>query len=62
MKPSDKEYGYNYGSPAPLSVIKKHAISVNDLEAKTGINFFPNLPNDREEDIEDQFVPGNWGF
>lgn len=57
-----KEYGYNYGSPAPLSVIKKHAISVNDLEAKTGINFFPNLSNDREEDIEDQFVPGNWGF
>lgn len=57
-----KEYGYTYKKPAPKSVIKKHAVSVNRLEELTGINFFPNLPAKQEESIEDQLIPGNWGF
>lgn len=57
-----KEYGYTYQKPAPKQVIKQHAVSVNRLEELTGINFFPNLPAAQEEKIEDQLIPGNWGF
>ena len=57
-----KEYGYTYNSPAPLSEIKKTVVSVNRLEQLTGIDFFPNLPDDKEEIIEDQNVPGSWGM
>lgn len=57
-----KEYGYSYNNQAPLSVIASHAVSVNQLESLTGINFFPNLPNDKEESIENSAVPANWRF
>lgn len=55
-----KEYGYTYQNQAPLSVIRENAVSVNDLEEYTGINFFPNLPDSQEEKIENQLLPANW--
>lgn len=57
-----KNYGYTYKNPAPLNEMKKHARTVNDLEQKTGINFFPNLPDNVEESVEDQLIPANWGM
>lgn len=57
-----KEYGYDYKNKAPKSEIKKTAISVNQLESLTGIDFFPNLPDASEEKIEDQNVPSVWGL
>lgn len=59
-----KEYGYTYNNQAPLSVIAGDALTVNDLEEKTGINFFPNLTRkgQKEETIEDQLQPANWGM
>ena len=59
-----KEYGYTYKNQAPLSVIAGDALTVNDLEEKTGINFFPNLTRrgQKEETIEDQLQPANWGM
>lgn len=59
-----KEYGYSYNNQAPLSVIAGDALTVNDLEEKTGINFFPNLTRrgQKEETIEDQLQPANWGM
>ena len=39
----------------------KHAITVNELEQKTGIDFFPNLPDAAEEKIEDQKDVSTWG-
>ncbi len=59
-----KEYGYSYDKMAPLSEIKKHAVSINKLEQLTGINFFPNLTKrgQNEESIEDQLVIARWGF
>mgnify|MGYP002517420575 CR=1 FL=1 len=56
-----KEYGYSYNKKAPLSEIMKHAITVNELEQKTGIDFFPNLPDAAEEKIEDQKDVSTWG-
>lgn len=32
--------------------IKNYTISINELEARTGIDFFPNLPDDVEESVE----------
>lgn len=55
-----KEYGYSYDHKAPLSEIRKHAISVNELEKLTGIDFFPNLPDAAEEKIEDQKNTSAW--
>lgn len=55
-----KEYGYSYDHKAPLSELMKHAVSVNEVEKLTGIDFFPNLPDAAEEKIEDQKIPANW--
>lgn len=57
-----KEYGYDYQHQAPLSEIRKTAVTVNDLEQKTGIDFFPNLPDAAEEMIENQKVESAWGM
>lgn len=56
-----KEYGYDYKNKAPLSEIAKNAITINQLEALTGINFFPNLPDAAEEKIESRCNPTEWG-
>ena len=57
-----KDYGYDFNNQAPLSDIAGDALSVNELEEKTGINFFPNLTKikQKEESIEAQFTPSNW--
>lgn len=55
-----KDYGYSYESPAPRSVLKQHVLTVNALEKRTGIDLFPNLPDDREESIEDECEPSVW--
>lgn len=55
-----KEYGYSYNNKAPLSEIMSHAVSVNELEQLTGIDFFPNLPDATEEKVEDQKDINTW--
>lgn len=63
-----KDYGYTYDSQAPLSEIKAQAVSINRLEELTGIDFFPNLPDNGstasqgEENVEDQLQPANWNM
>lgn len=57
-----KEYGYSNKDHAPRSVIKSHAVSVNRLEELTGIDFFTNLPDSKEESIENQLVTANWNL
>ncbi len=47
-----------YGS-TPSS---NQAMSVNDIESKTGFDFFVNLPADIQESVEGQFSPQEWGF
>lgn len=52
---------YTESSPN-AALMKRHIVSVNQLEQLTGINFFPNLPDNIEETVEDQNLPANWGF
>ena len=37
-----------------------HAISIAELEGKTGIDFFCNLPDDVEEKVEKTFNKTSW--
>lgn len=57
-----KEYGYNYKQPAPLAVIGTHAVSIDELERLTGIDFFPNLPDKVENAVEATAQKTAWGF
>ncbi len=40
----------------------KYAISINELEEKTGIDFFCNLPDDIEEQVEGNIALAAWGM
>ena len=40
----------------------KHAISIDELEKRTGIDFFCNLPDDIELQVESNLVLGAWGL
>ncbi len=60
--PDIKAIGFvlpNEGSSEPLS---SFAMSVNDVEDITGIDFFPRLPDDQEEIIESQYDLSKWSL
>lgn len=40
--------------------LRSHAISIKELEARTGIDFFCNLPDDVEAQVENTFNPSVW--
>ncbi|MCU4155974.1 DNA/RNA non-specific endonuclease [Carboxylicivirga sp. A043] len=48
---------YNSGSIK----VDEYAISIDELEAKTGINFFHNLPDNIEDDVEAHLIKSDWG-
>lgn len=48
--------------PQQSGDLSKYAISIDELEAKTGIDFFCNLPDDIEAAVESNYVPSVWGF
>ncbi len=39
-----------------------YAISINELESELGIDFFPALPDEIEEIIEDSYILKDWGL
>lgn len=45
-----------------LTDIRQHAISIDELEELTGINFFHNLPDFVEGAVESICMPGAWGL
>ena len=49
----------NAGSNLPL---KDFVISIDELEALTGIDFFAALPNEEEEKFESLVLTNNWQF
>ncbi|MCM1108678.1 MAG: DNA/RNA non-specific endonuclease [Clostridium sp.] len=42
--------------------LKKYTVSIDELEEKTGIDFFCNLPDQIEDAVERNLVPSVWGF
>ena len=49
--------GYDDGN-----ALKQYVISIDDLEEKTGIDFFCNLPDDIEDTVEKNVYLNSWGF
>lgn len=44
------------------NVSSANAISVDDVERKTGFDFFTNLPEDIQNQLESKFAPQEWGL
>ena len=45
------------------SNLGQYAITIDELEARTGIDFFCNLPDKTENEVEKTFVStGSWGL
>lgn len=51
------EHVSSYSSQRPLS---EYAVSVDELEKLTGIDFFCNLPDDIENTVEKSYNPSDW--
>ena len=49
--------GYDDGN-----ALKQYVISIDELEEKTGIDFFCNLPDDIEDSVEQNVYLNSWGF
>lgn len=54
------DYGYTNDNPVSSSIIKTHALSIDDLELKTGLDFFCNLPDVIENAVESSFNIDDW--
>ena len=39
-----------------------YAITIDELEKRTGIDFFCNLPDDIEQNVESSYAPNAWGL
>ena len=56
------DYGYGYDKFAPSSVMKKYAVNIDELEEKTGLDFFCNLPDVIEEEVESTYNENDWAW
>ena len=43
-------------------MIREYSVTIDQLETLTGINFFPNLPDDIERTVESSFSAAAWGL
>jgi len=65
---SQSQYGYKAlafwaeHKDNPDKNLRKYVISIDELEARTGIDFFCNLPDEIENQVERNLVPTAWGF
>lgn len=57
-----KEVNYSYEKQAPLSVFKETVVTIDELEEKTGLDFFHNLPDNIETPVEKLKEPAAWGI
>lgn len=52
----------DYGHAGRAEEMAKHAMSIEQLEQLTDIDFFHNLPDDVERRVETSFSPNDWGL
>ena len=52
---------YLSGSPS-VNELKKCAVSIDELEEKTGLDFFCNLPDVIEEEVESTYNENDWAW
>ncbi|MBQ8501256.1 MAG: DNA/RNA non-specific endonuclease [Bacteroides sp.] len=56
------DYGYDYNDAVPSDVLQNHVISIDQLEQNTGIDFFCNLPDEIEDDVEAGYTLSDWSW
>lgn len=56
------DYGYEYNNFAPSDVMKGYALSIDDLEKNTGLDFFCNLPDNVENVVESIWKEADWAW
>ena len=56
------DYGYEYDNFAPSDVLKTYALSIDELEKNTGLDFFCNLPDDVENAVESSWTEADWAW
>lgn len=54
------DYGYEYDNFAPSSVMQKYALDIDGLELKSGLDFFCNLPDVIEDEVENAYNVEDW--
>lgn len=51
-----------YSKAPTLEELKASALSIDELEEKTGIDFFCNLPDDLENTVESSMNLDDWAW
>ena len=46
----------------PVTYLGDYAISIDELERRTGIDFFCNLPDQTEQKVEQSYAASVWGL
>ena len=54
------DYGYSNNHQAPVDVTQAHALSIDELEEETGLDFFCNLPDNVETEVEASYQGNEW--
>ncbi|HJA86904.1 MAG TPA: DNA/RNA non-specific endonuclease [Candidatus Bacteroides avicola] len=54
------DYGYSNDHQAPVELIQAHAINIDELEVQTGLDFFCNLPDKTEAQVEATYEESAW--
>ena len=65
LLPDGKGYrsiAFVMGNDAERYFLDKCSMSVNELEERTGLDFFQALPDEIEESVESQYRPRDWGI
>lgn len=57
-----KAIGFIYPNDDTNLDIRDYAVSVDEVERITGIDFYPSLPDDIEDKVEAECNPGAWGI
>lgn len=57
-----KAIGFIYPNEDTNLDVRDYAVSVDEVERITGIDFYPSLPDDIESEIESECKPGAWGI
>jgi endonuclease G len=57
-----KAIGFVYPNRATRAEMRSYAVSVDEVERQTGIDFFPLLPDDQERRLERACNPAAWGI
>ncbi len=62
QEPQVKAIGFLLPNTGSKQDLQTYATSVDEIENKTGINFFPKLPDPQEELLESTFDTDSWDF